>query len=291
MRRRINEGYERLEAFWEGARTRRVVAAVIVAVFVGYVIAIELARRGLLPGAASARLPRNHFHAVEVAFYLLLAFEVVGLVFTLSHSVSTAAGKQLEIFSLILLRHSFEEFGHLPEPIAWDGARDAVGRMLGNAFGALAIFVVLGFYYAALRPRPLSADARDTVGFVTAKRAVALALVAVFGWLAGRPLLGRHGQFFESFYTVLQLADVLVVLLSLRYSTSYLVVFRNSGLAVATVLLRVGLSAPPYVNAGLGLAAALFSLGVTVASSRFAPLLERADEHAGKGQRPASLAQ
>ncbi len=288
MRRWINEGFERLEAFWESGRTRRLVAAVLVGVFVVYVVGIELARRGLLPDSAAGRLPRNHFHAVEVAFYLLLAFEVVGLVFALSHSVSTAAGKQLEIYSLILLRHSFEEFGHLPEPIAWDGARDAVGRMLGNAFGALAIFVVLGFYYAALRPRPLSPDARDTVGFVTAKRAVALVLVAVFAWLAGRTLLGSHGEFFESFYTVLVLADILVVLLSLRYSTSYLVVFRNSGLAVATVLLRVGLSAPPYVNAGLGLAAALFSLGVTVASSRFAPLLERTAEGASKDERPAA---
>jgi hypothetical protein len=288
MRRWINESFERLEAFWEGGRTRRLVAAVLVGVFVAAVIGIELARRGLLPDAVAVRLPRNHFHAVEVAFYLLLAFEVVGLVFTLSHSVSTAAGKQLEIYSLILLRHSFEEFGHLPEPIAWEGARDAVGRMLGNAFGALAIFVVLGFYYAALRPRPLSSDARDTAGFITAKRAVALVLVAVFAWLAGRALLGRHGEFFESFYTVLVLADILVVLLSLRYSTSYLVVFRNSGLAVATVLLRVGLSAPPYVNAGLGLAAALFSLGVTVASTRFAPLHERPDAHAESGERPAA---
>jgi hypothetical protein len=288
MRDGINRAYDRLEQLWEGARTRRLVAAILVAVFVGYVVAIELARRGLLPGSLAGHLSRNHFHAVEVAFYLLLAFEVVGLVFTLSRSVSTAAGKQLEIFSLILLRHSFEEFGHLPEPIAWEGAREAVGRMLGNAAGALAIFVVLGFYYAALRPRPLSADHRDTQGFITAKKAVALVLVVVFGWLAVRALLGFRSEFFESFYTVLVLADILVVLLSLRYNTSYLVVFRNSGLALATVLLRVGLSAPPYVNAGLGLSAALFSLGVTVAATRFAPWLCRKEESPHPGPHPAA---
>jgi hypothetical protein len=158
--------------------------------------------------------------------------------------------------------------------------------MLGNAAGALAIFVVLGFYYAALRPRPLSSDHRDTEGFVTAKKAVALALVVVFGWLAGRTLLGFRSEFFESFYTVLVLADILVVLLSLRYSSSYLVVFRNSGLALATVLLRVGLSAPPYFNAGLGLAAALFSLGLTLAASRFAPWICRTEEAARPGPHP-----
>jgi hypothetical protein len=104
--------------------------------------------------------------------------------------------------------------------------------------------------------------------------------VGVFAWLAGRALLGLQGEFFESFYSVLVLADILVVLVSLRYSPSYLVMFRNSGLAVAAVLLRVALSAPPYANAALGLAAALFTLGLTVASTRLAPLLLQRAERA-----------
>jgi len=132
----------------------------------------------------------------------------------------------------------------------------------------------------ALRPRPLTPDARDTEGFVATKKAIALALVGVFAWLAGRALLGLQGEFFESFYSVLVLADILVVLVSLRYSPSYLVMFRNSGLAVAAVLLRVALSAPPYANAALGLAAALFTLGLTVASTRLAPLLLQRAERA-----------
>jgi hypothetical protein len=270
--------FDRLESFWESTRTRRVVAAVLVLVFLGDVALIELARRGVLPGGLAVRLPRNHFRAVEVAFYLLLAFEVVGLVFALSRSVAAAAGKQIEIFSLILLRHSFEEFGHLEEPVAWEGARQSVIHMLANGFGALALFVVLGFYYAAQRHRPISDDARDTRGFVAAKKALSLVLLAVFAFLAARSQLGASGEFFESFYTVLVFADVLVVLVSLRYSASYHVVFRNSGLAVATVLLRLALSAPVYWNAALGLAAALFALGLTLAGNRFAPVLRRAPE-------------
>ena len=265
--------FDRLEDLWESARTRRAVAMALVMLFVLDVVAIELARRGVLPRAVAGRLPRNHFRAVEHAFYLLLAFEVVGLVFALARSVTAAAGKQLEIFSLILLRHSFEEFGYLPEPIAWEGARAVVLRMVANGFGALAVFVLLGFFYAAQRHRPISDDARDTRGFVAAKKAIALALLAVFGVLAARALLGGHREFFESFYTVLVFADVLVVLVSLRYSSSYDVVFRNSGLALATVLLRLALSAPAYQNAALGVAAALFALGLTYASNRFAAVL------------------
>ena len=44
------------------------------------------------------------------------------------------------------------------------------------------------------------------------------------------------GERVEPFYTLLVFADILVVLLSMRYSASYQVVFRNSGLAVATMV-------------------------------------------------------
>jgi hypothetical protein len=71
----------------------------------------------------------------------------------------------------------------------------------------------------------------------------------------------------------------------MRYSSSYHVVFRNSGLAVSTVLLRMGLSAPPYFNVMLGILATLFALGLTLAYNRFAPLLgKREREHASRRQ-------
>jgi hypothetical protein len=208
---------------------------------------------------------------VELALYLLLAYEVVGLVLGIARSVSNAAGKQFEIFSLILLRHSFEEFAYIGEPVVWESARLPVLRMLSDGFGALAIFVLLGFYYRAQRHPPLSDDARDRASFVAAKKLVALVLLAAFVWLGARAALSKGPGFFESFYTVLVLADVLLVFLSLRYSGAYHVVFRNSGLAVATVILRLGLSAPAFYNAALGIVAAVFALALTLAYGRLGP--------------------
>ncbi len=274
--------FDRLEAIWAGERARRYVAALLAGVFGVALLGVELARRGLLPEVIARRAPHSHFAAIEVAFYLLLAFEVVGLVLGIARSVSNAAGKQLEIFSLILLRHSFEEFGHVPEPFTWAGAREVVYRMLADGFGALVVFVLLGFYYAAQRHLPFSLDPGETRRFVAMKKALALVLVAVFTANAGRALLSESPEFFESFYTVLVFADVLIVLLSLRYSPSYAVVFRNSGLAVATVLLRLALSAPAFANAALGVAAAAFALGLTLAYHRVAPVLGREE---GRGPR------
>jgi len=268
--------FDRLEALWEGAAARRAVSIALVGIFAATLALIELGRRGLLPARLAEALPRSHFHAVQVAFYLLLAYEVLGLVFGIARSVSNAAGKQFEIFSLILLRQSFESFGHLDEPLAWGQAQGTVLQMLADSAGALLIFVILGFYYRLQRHRPLSTDAKDRASFIAAKKAIALLLLAVFAVVGlqagvGQAFLGERHQFFEIFYTLLVFADILVVLISLRYSSSYPVVFRNSSLAVSTVLMRVALSAPPFANALLGVAAALFALALTVAYNAFSP--------------------
>ncbi len=263
--------FDRLDRAWEGARLRGGIALLLAATYLLALAAVEASERGWLPASLRVRPAHGHFLAVELALYLLLAYEVVGLVLGIARSVSKAAGKQFEIFSLILLRHSFEEFAHLGEPVVWEVARLPVLRMLSNAFGALAIFVLLGLYYRLQPHRPLTADPRDQAGFVAAKKAVALALLGAFGYLGAGVALGLRHSFFEPFYTVLVLADVLLVFLSLRYSSAYHVVFRNSGLAVATVLLRLALVAPAFFNAGLGVAAAAFALFLTLACSRLAP--------------------
>ncbi len=126
----ISQLFDILERAFESARHRRVLAVGLVSAFVLSLGIIELARVGLLGERFAAALPRSHFHAIELAFTLLLAYEVTGLVFALAKSVANAAGKQFEIFSLILLRHAFEPFGVLDEPVRWEQAREAVSAAL-----------------------------------------------------------------------------------------------------------------------------------------------------------------
>ncbi len=270
----IESTFDRLEAAWESATARRIVADALVAIFVLVLVVVELGALGLEPTALRAFTPVNHFFAVEVAFYALLAYEVVGLVFGIARSVANAAGKQFEIFSLILLRQSFESFGHLPVPLVWADVRGTALEMLAACSGALAIFVLLGFYYRAQRHEPLSGDTRDRASFIRAKKAIALLLLVVFPLVGleaawGQLVRREERAFFETLYTLLVFADVLVVLISARYSATYRVVFRNSGVAVSTVLLRLALAAPPYASALLGTASALFALALTFAYNSF----------------------
>jgi len=84
-------------------------------------------------------------------------------------------------------------------------------------------------------------------------------------------------SFFEVFYTVLIFADVLIVLISLRYSVAYPVVFRYFGFAVATVMIRLALTAPRVVDAGLGVVATLFAIALTWVYNRSVPTIPVAE--------------
>jgi hypothetical protein len=271
--------FDRLEAAWEGPAAQRRMGTLLVAAFLASILTIELNRRGWLPEGALPWLTTNHLGAIYVAFTLLLFAEVVGLVFALARSVADAVGKQFELLSLILLRKAFLEFAELPEPIRWDDVSPAIPHIAADIGGALLIFVVLGFYYRVQRHLPITADRDDRASFVAAKKLIAVVLLAAFFALVLRDawsiLEGRGtGAVFETFYTVLIFCDILVVLVSLRYSSRYAVVFRNSGFAAATVLIRLALTAPAPFNALLGLGAALFALGLSLAYNSFAPVLD-----------------
>lgn len=280
--------FDALHDSWEDLQARRTLGSALVVTFVGALVVIELNRQGFVPPPLAEVLPTNHFAAVALAFTLLLIIEVLSLVWTLADSVANSVGKQFELLALILLRKAFLEFGNFGEPIVWTEVSDSLLHLLADATGALLIFVVVGFYYRVQRHRPITSGSREERSFVASKKVVGLALMAAFVVMGvlhvGRELAGMETfPFFEAFYLVLIFADILIVLLSLRYSYSFRVLFRNSGFAISTVVIRLALTAPPYVNALLGVGAALFALGISLAYNAFAPIMTD-DERAGAGE-------
>ena len=66
--------------------------------------------------------------------------KILSLVFILTHSVADSVGKQFEIISLILLRDSFKEMGHLPLETVWSAETLLeLLPLLADALGAGAV--------------------------------------------------------------------------------------------------------------------------------------------------------
>jgi hypothetical protein len=270
----INSIFERARSFWEGRYSRTATAAMLLLVYLLSLAAIELGRRGLLPQVLAPLVPRSHYAAINIAFTFVLYLELIDLVFGLAKSVSRSVGKQFEIFSLILLRQSFEDFSGMPEPLHWPTSSDAVLHILSSAGGALLIFAILTLYYRMLYHPPITINEKENFTFITTKKAISLLLLAIFAFLGIYSLRsifenGSAHNFFATFYTIMVFFDILIVLVSIRFSHAYPVVFRNSGFALATVVLRLSLAAPAFYNASLGVGAALYLLGLNAVYNLF----------------------
>jgi hypothetical protein len=272
IRKRSDVVFDRLEQSWENLATQRRVASTLVIVLLVGLALVEARRLSWLSPELAERLPSNHFEAILLPFTLLLLAEVISLVFAIAQSVATAVGKQLEIMSLILIRQSFKELTLFPEPIVWNTTSGEITQqvlyIISDATGALLIFGLLAVYFRLQIHQPISSDPDERSSFVSAKKFIALVLLAsliviainvAWAWIS----TGEEKSFFEVFYTLLIFADVLIVLISLRYSVAYPVVFRYFGFAVATVLIRLALTAPRVVDAALGVTATLFAIALT----------------------------
>ena len=264
--------FDPLHHLWEHEKMHKKIAALLTIFFIGSLIGIELNRQGLLPAPISALVPLNHFYAVQAAFTVVLIIEVISLIFTLPCSFSRSVGKQFEIFSLILMRNAFKELSYFAEPITYAGNEEAILRILSNGFGALLIFALLGLYYRIQqKASEESMTPTDIFAFVAAKKGVALILLSIFTVMGIRTLCYTalaipHGDFLHDFYTILILADILVVLFSQCFQPNFHAIFRNSGYALATLIIRIALAAPPFYNVLLGAAAAIFAILLTLGS-------------------------
>jgi len=187
-----------------------------------------------------------------------------------ARSVANALGAQLEVYSLILLRDAFKQLSAFEEPIEVAGHWNDVFSMIADSLGALGLFIIANGFSRLQRHRPITRSATSQQRFVNIKKMVCLALLGILAWLliydaysiatTGRPL-----RLFDIFFTTLVFVDVLVALISLGFSRSHPVVFRNFGFALVAVLLRLALASDAFYRPALGVGAGIVAVGITLA--------------------------
>ncbi len=274
---RVTYLFDTLHRFWEHEHVHRKLSVMLVCLFIGNLLLIELNRQQMLPPTLAAIIPSNHFFAIGTAFTVILILEVLSLIFVLPCSFSRSMGKQFELLSLILLRDAFKELSHFPEPLSFLGNEEAILKILSDGFGALIVFGLLGVYYLVQkRAEETGEPADDLYRFVSAKKSISLLLLGCFVYMGFQSLyqsLTSHGHtdFFHNFYTLLIITDILIVLISQCFMPSFFSIFRNSGYALSTMFIRLALVAPAYYNVLMGVAAISFAIMLTMVSNRLFP--------------------
>lgn len=255
--------YDKCEDRWHSIQASKMISNLVVMFFFIGVTTTLLSHYQIISFTV------GKFFAIELAFSVLLISEILGLVFILTHSVADSVGKQFEIISLILLRDAFKEMGHLPLDIAWN--TDTLMELLPlmtDATGAVIIFLIIGLFYKAQRHVRITNNPQEQLRFIMLKKSVANILLMVFISICTYDfinffLTNHYHNDFNVYYTILIFMDILILIISLRYSNLYVHLFRYSSFALATVIIRLSLSAPKYYNVLLSVSAGLFVLMVT----------------------------
>jgi hypothetical protein len=270
--------FDHIHRGWEKPKFIKTLSLLVILTYFISLLLIFLHASGLINNTIIP-IPTNHFKAIELVFTLLLFFEVISLVFSLEKSISGSMVIQLEILSLILLRSAFKVFGELPNDFQWEELTLQALNMFADAFGALIIFTGIILIKKYEKPLPICQNQDSLVRFIHVKKVLALLMLVIFSGLILTDIIYFFSQketfnFFHSFYTILIFTDILIVLISLRYENSYLLLFRNSGYALATVIIRLALSAPPPINAALGITAMLFIFSIVLVYNKLGNLYQ-----------------
>jgi hypothetical protein len=254
-----------LDEQWESARTSRFISNLVIGFFLVGMLIAYLDYMGF----AIPFKEISPFFAIELAFNVLLIFEVLGLIFLIPKSVADAVGKQFEIISLLLLRDAFKEFGHYLGDLNWKPEfLLELLPIVSDAFGAILVFLITGIFYRMQRHQRITQSYEEQIKCASIKKLMSIYLTLIFILLGIFDLISTYQSnqivfSIKTFYTLLIFADIFILLFSLRYTTKYYNLFRYSSFALATIFLRLTLSAPAFYNVLLAVIAGLMVLGVT----------------------------
>jgi hypothetical protein len=158
---------------------------------------------------------------------------------------------------------------------------------------SLVLFLLIYFFYKHLAkrtgPSTLNTSERkqNIQKFIKLKRILAavlvpvlivLAIVTFYNWAASAIDDSKNGIetfnninniFFDEFFTILIIVDVLLLLASFFYSDKFHKIIRNSGFVISTILIKISFSAEGLVNNGLIILAVLFGYLIMIIHNKF----------------------
>ncbi len=225
----------------------------------------------------------NPVSAIYTPFSFILVYEVYLLLYYLPQSTSFYIGKQYEIITLIVIRRIFKDIGNLEFVNNWFSNPNDMQFTI-DTLTSLLLFLLIYWYYYSIFKRAKSKNIKKDFGsdyaqrFLYLKRVLALTLVPIlfimalfslFNWISEFPENGAAGLktlarvnnvFFDEFFTVLIIVDVLLLITSFYYSDKFHTIIRNSGFVISTVLLKLSFSTTGIINNVLIIGSVLFGI-------------------------------
>ena len=278
----INHWYRKFLGDDADDRVRAGVLIFSVLAFMGHLLIYALHQMEMITVEGEAKtLVNSPLSSLYTPFSILLTYETYQLIRTLPSSFSNSVGKQYEVVTLLVVRDVFKRLADFDADNEW-----AINGELGLILLECITFLIL--FFTALSYRRSSdvseistVDDSELDSFVHSKRIISLMLFIAFIGMAAYSFTtwtlavidGKGGVdreiFFSDFFTILILADILILLLSYRFTVDFANLARNTGFILSTVILRVAISAPGISAVILFALSGILGLAILRISSEF----------------------
>ena len=272
-------------------RSERVILLIAIASFLIHLLIIYLVDFGIISLNNPSDLLKNPTAAIYTPFSFILVYEVYLLIHYLPKSITTYISKQYEIITLIIIRRLFKDLSNLSLSSDWFKIKYDLQFTYDLVASVLLFFLILQFYKQS-KKRYRTAENEDsqiegTVRFIKIKKIIAASLVPILffvaiysfiNWLISSVELNSDSEvsfkninniFFEQFFNILIIADVILLLFSFFHTVDFHKVIRNSGFIISTILIRLSFSVSGLLNTALILTAIIFGLLILIIHNQF----------------------
>jgi len=227
----------------------------------------------------TSKLFDSYLDALYTPFSIFLAYEVYELIRSIPDSFTDSIGKQFEIITLLVVRDILKRLSDIDASVS-STVDESITILAVECMAFLILFCTALFFSRAKREKSsIANDSEELERFISQKKQLAILLLALYILTAIYSLstwtynvfegdgTTNRTIFFLDFFTVLIMADILILLVSYQHITEFSHLARNTGFILSTVILRVAIASPGisgaimFILAG-GLGSAVLHSGV-----------------------------
>ena len=272
-------------------KSEQVILWIALVSFIIHLLVIGLIHFDIISINEPSNLLKNPIAAIYTPFSFILIYEVYLLIYYLPKSTSTYVLKQYEIIALIIIRRLFKDLSDLSLLSNWFTIKNDLQFTFDLVTSVLLFYLIYLFHIQrtkVYRTTQNSVNYTSSISkFINAKKGIATALVPILliiaiysflNWSIGvfEPsetnaisFKNINNIFFEQFFNILIIADVILLLFSFFHTDEFHKVIRNSGFVISTILIRISFSVTGIINNVLIVSAILFGLLMLFIHNKF----------------------
>ncbi|MDC1195833.1 hypothetical protein N8010_00585 [Crocinitomicaceae bacterium] len=282
----LNKTYQIFLSEFAKRRIEKAILYVALFGFFIHLILIYLSKFGVVNLSLESELFNNPISAIYTPFSFILVYEVYLLIYYLSKSFTTYITKQYEIITLIIIRKLFKDLSSLELSSDWFQIKGDLQFTYDILASVILFYLIFQFQKRGMQKSTQQKESKLKIErFISRKKIIALALVPVFfimalvtllSWTSDVYLLLEppsfetiNNLFFDEFFTVLILVDVVLLLISFFYTDKFHKIIRNSGFVVSTILIRMSFGVSGLTSTILIVLAVLFGLAIIMIHNKY----------------------